>query len=73
MHRRVCTDKSLHRGVFAHKVFTHKNIYAQRSCHTQKLMHLKAFTQRSSYTQKLLHSDLFAQKSLYTETFTQKL
>ena len=83
MHRQVCTDKSLHGGVFAQsfctqKTFTHRGAvhteaFTYRSeAFTQKLLHGKAFTQRSSYTQKLFHSEVFAQKSLYTETLTHR-
>ena len=60
MHRRVCTDKSLSRGVFAHKVFTHK-----KRLRTEKLSHAEASAWESLYTEKLLHAETFTLRSFY--------
>ncbi len=57
MHRQVCTDKSLHRGDFAHKVFTHKRRLRAEELYTQKLLHAEAFLHRVDFTQRSLYTE----------------
>ena len=63
MHKRVCTDKSLHRGVFAQSFRTHKKVYAQRSSYTQKHLDSEVFTPKSLYTETLTHRRVYKEKS----------
>ena len=58
--------------------FLHREIFIQRSFHTQKLLHREAlhrevFTPRSFYTQKLLHTEAFTLRSLYAEALLQEV
>ena len=76
-HRRVCTQKLLHRKAFTQRSFYTRKLlhtvkslhrrFTQRSFHTQKLLHKEVFTQSCFYIQKLLHTKAFTQRSLCTE------
>ena len=66
-HRRLYTQKLLHRR------FLHKRFY------TQKLLHTDTFTHRNFYTQTLLHTDTLTHSTqkllsrrVYTDAFTHR-
>ena len=75
MHRRVYTEKPLHRVAFAHGSLSRSEPFAQSSFYTAKpytdyaerLLGTDAFTQRNLYTEEPLRTDAFTQRSLYTE------
>ena len=86
-HRRVCTQKRLHREAFTKEIL-HTRAFTHRRCCTQTLLHKEVFTQRALthrrvYRQKLLHNEVFTQRAfthgsfptqkfLHREIFTQR-
>ena len=79
LHRNFYTEKSLHRGTFAHRSFytniLHRGVFTHRSFNTEKSLHKGNFDREVFTQKKLSHRVGFTQRSCYTHTeaFTHRI